>query len=162
MMRKLSTRGRGTATLTSEPSAAAAPPAPTVQHPRLPQLITDSPAVDETISPVGVVIRPPSSPVPPHMSPPRPARRCLITGRLSPESQPCQRSPCRHPHWRCLVSRCRPRLVGIAESQTFVVRRIPGVQLRSQHRHQRHGSPQLRTQQGKRHGPARERGQFWL
>lgn len=68
MMRKLSTRGRGTATPTSEPSAAAAPPAPTVQHPRLPQLITDSPAVDETISPVGVVIRPPSSPVPPHMS----------------------------------------------------------------------------------------------
>lgn len=68
MMRKLSTRGRSTATPTNEPSAAAAPPAPTVQHPRLPQVITDSPAVDETISPVGVVIRPPSSPVPPHMS----------------------------------------------------------------------------------------------
>ena len=72
MMRKLSTRGRGTAASTN-PQLASDHTQPATgpeanQHPRLPQVITNSPAVDETISPVGVVIRPPSSPVPPHSS----------------------------------------------------------------------------------------------
>ncbi|CBQ70105.1 conserved hypothetical protein [Sporisorium reilianum SRZ2] len=73
MMRKLSTRGRANATPTPQPPSDAtqtADPADTsveaARHRRLPQVITNSPAVDESISPVGVVIRPPSSPVPPH------------------------------------------------------------------------------------------------
>ncbi len=74
MMRKLSTRGRGNAT----PATQLSPKAHTTNllatapeqgaRLRLPQVITNSPAVDETISPVGVVIRPPSSPIPPHLS----------------------------------------------------------------------------------------------
>ncbi|CDW98554.1 hypothetical protein [Sporisorium scitamineum] len=75
MMRKLSTRGRANATPTPQqpPSEPVQPADPAnasgeaAKHPRLPQVITDSPAVDESISPVGVVIRPPSSPVPPHL-----------------------------------------------------------------------------------------------
>ncbi|TKY87972.1 hypothetical protein EX895_003068 [Sporisorium graminicola] len=73
MMRKLSTRGRANPTPTPQhPSDQAWPADPadasveTIRQQRLPQVITDSPAVDEAISPVGVVIRPPSSPVPPH------------------------------------------------------------------------------------------------
>ncbi|KAJ1042014.1 hypothetical protein NDA10_004080 [Ustilago hordei] len=73
MMRKLSTRGRGNAaTGTSDPSHNANGSSRHTgleqQHPRLPKVIADSPAVDETISPVGVVIRSPSSPAPPHIS----------------------------------------------------------------------------------------------
>lgn len=75
MMRKLSTRGRGNAAATPQPASESsqvakplATSAPASQHPRLPKFITNSPAVDESISPVGVVVRPPSSPVPPHAS----------------------------------------------------------------------------------------------
>ncbi|SPO29230.1 uncharacterized protein UTRI_06179 [Ustilago trichophora] len=76
MMRKLSTRGRGNAAaVTPQPASdhhhhnidSSVSTSGIAQHPRLPQVITNSPAVDETISPVGVVIRPPSSPVPPHI-----------------------------------------------------------------------------------------------
>ncbi|KAJ9476081.1 SEC7 domain-containing protein [Pseudozyma hubeiensis] len=90
MLRKLSTRGRGTATPTPQPIADQSGPAdyPSTsqnlyRHPRLPQVITNSPAVDESISPVGVVIRPPSSPVPPHLLqaslPPAPAPRQALS-----------------------------------------------------------------------------------
>lgn len=76
MLRKLSTRGRSNATPTPQPSTHQPQPTDdttssqehTVRHARLPQVITNSPAVDESISPVEVVIRPPSSPVPPHLS----------------------------------------------------------------------------------------------
>ncbi|KAJ1026311.1 hypothetical protein NDA16_002398 [Ustilago loliicola] len=72
MMRKLSTRGRGNAGAAPDANqsanGSASHPEAVQQHPRLPKLITGSPAVDETISPVGVVIRPPSSPAPPHIS----------------------------------------------------------------------------------------------
>ncbi|SPO29902.1 uncharacterized protein UTRI_06179_B [Ustilago trichophora] len=74
MMRKLSTRGRENAAAAPQPASDHVQNAhPSVnasaiaQPPRLPRVITNSPAVDETISPVGVVIRPPSSPVPPHI-----------------------------------------------------------------------------------------------
>ncbi|SNX87403.1 uncharacterized protein MEPE_06113 [Melanopsichium pennsylvanicum] len=74
MMRKLSTRGRANANATTQPlldqnqrASPSTAAAHSARHPKLPQVITNSPAVDETISPVGVVIRPPSSPVPPHM-----------------------------------------------------------------------------------------------
>lgn len=96
MMRKLSTRGRG------NPGAAASDVNQNVnglashveaeqqqQHPRLPKVITDSPAVDETISPVGVVIRPPSSPVPPfisHLNPGSSSPTPVFRQALSPAS----------------------------------------------------------------------------
>ncbi len=69
MMRKLSTRGRANSSATAQPAAESSRDvnAEAIQLPRLPKVITDSPAVDETISPVGVVIRPPSSPVPPYI-----------------------------------------------------------------------------------------------